>query len=47
MNLADARIAHRDLFASHLLTLSSQDKSKDFHIRILGREPSITSYPIG
>ena len=36
MNLPDAPIAHQGLFATHFFTVSDQDKSKDFYVRILG-----------
>ncbi len=29
MNLPDARIAHKGLFATHFFTVSDQDKSQD------------------
>jgi hypothetical protein len=36
MNLPDAPIAHQDFLAAHFFTVSDQDKSKDFCVRILG-----------
>ena len=36
MNLPDAPIAHEGFFATHFFTVSDQDKSKDFYLRILG-----------
>ena len=36
MNLPDAPIPHEGFFATHFFTVSDQDKSKDFHVRILG-----------
>jgi hypothetical protein len=36
MNLPDAPIAHEGFFATHFFTVSDQDKSKDFYVRILG-----------
>jgi catechol 2,3-dioxygenase-like lactoylglutathione lyase family enzyme len=36
MNLPDALIAHQGFFATHFFTVSDQDKSKDFYVRILG-----------
>jgi catechol 2,3-dioxygenase-like lactoylglutathione lyase family enzyme len=36
MNLPDAPIAHQGFFATHFFTVSDQDKSKDFYVRILG-----------
>ena len=36
MNLPDAPIAHEGFFATHFFTVSDQEKSKDFYIRILG-----------
>src|SRR5260370_15913987 len=36
MNLPDAPIAHEGFFAAHFFTVSDQDKSKDFYVRILG-----------
>ena len=36
MNLPDAPIADEGFFATHFFTVSDQDKSKDFYIRILG-----------
>ena len=35
MNLPDAPIAHEGFFAAHFFTVSNQDKSKDFYVRIL------------
>ncbi len=36
MNLLGAPIAHEGFFATHFFTVSDQDKSKDFYVRILG-----------
>jgi hypothetical protein len=36
MNLPDAPIAHEGFFGTHFFTVSDQDKSKDFYLRILG-----------
>ena len=36
MNLPDAPIAHEGFFATHFFTVSDQEKSKDFYVRILG-----------
>src|ERR1700691_3076692 len=36
MNLPDAPIAHEGFFATHFFTVSDQDKSKDFYVRVLG-----------
>src|SRR5258706_8787706 len=36
MNLPDAPIALEGFFAAHFFTVSDQDKSKDFYVRILG-----------
>ncbi|MGB0123977.1 MAG: hypothetical protein WA419_17105 [Silvibacterium sp.] len=36
MNLPDAPIAHEGFFATHFFTVSDQDKSKNFYVRILG-----------
>jgi hypothetical protein len=36
MNLRDAPIAHEGFFATHFFTVSDQDNSKDFYVRILG-----------
>jgi len=36
MNLPDAPIASEGLFATHFFTVSDQEKSKDFYVRILG-----------
>jgi catechol 2,3-dioxygenase-like lactoylglutathione lyase family enzyme len=36
MNLPDAPTAHEGFFAAHFFTVSDQDKSKDFYVRILG-----------
>ena len=36
MNLADAPIARDGFYASNFFTVSDQDKSKDFYVRILG-----------
>jgi len=36
MNLPDAPIAHEGFFAAHFFTVSDQDKSKDFYVRVLG-----------
>jgi len=36
MNLPDAPIANEGFFATHFFTVSDQDKSKDFYVRILG-----------
>ena len=36
MNLPDAPIAHEGFFAAHFFTVSDQEKSKDFYVRILG-----------
>ena len=36
MNLPDAPIPHEGFFATHFLTVSDQDKSRDFYVRILG-----------
>jgi hypothetical protein len=36
MNLPDAPIAHEGFFATHYFTVSNQEKSKDFYVRILG-----------
>jgi hypothetical protein len=36
MNLPDAPIAHESFFATHFFTVSDQEKSKDFYVRILG-----------
>ena len=36
MNLPDAPIAHEGFFATYFFTVSDQDKSKDFYVRILG-----------
>jgi catechol 2,3-dioxygenase-like lactoylglutathione lyase family enzyme len=36
MNLPDAPIAHEGFFATHFFTVSDQDKSKAFYVRILG-----------
>ena len=36
MNLPDAPIAHEGCFATHFFTVSDQDKSKNFYVRILG-----------
>jgi hypothetical protein len=36
MNLRDAPIAHEGFFATHFFTVSDQDKSKNFYLRILG-----------
>jgi hypothetical protein len=36
VNLPDAAIAHEGFFASHFFTVSDQDKSKDFYVRVLG-----------
>ena len=36
MNLPDVPIAHEGFFATHFFTVSDQDKSKDFYVRILG-----------
>jgi hypothetical protein len=36
MKLPDAPIAHEGFFATHFFTVSDQDKSKDFYVRILG-----------
>jgi hypothetical protein len=36
MNLLDAPIAHEGFFATHFFTVSDQDNSKDFYVRILG-----------
>ena len=38
MKLPDAPIAHDGFFATHFFTVSDQDKSKDFYVRILGGE---------
>jgi hypothetical protein len=35
MNLPDVPIAHDGFFATHFFTVSDQDKSKDFYVRIL------------
>src|SRR6202050_4234710 len=36
MNIPHAPIAHEGFFATHFFTVSDQDKSKDFYVRILG-----------
>ncbi|HEX4758473.1 MAG TPA: hypothetical protein VH308_10835 [Terracidiphilus sp.] len=36
MNLPDAPIAHEGFFAAHFFTVSDQEKSRDFYVRILG-----------
>jgi len=36
VNLPDAPIAHEGFFATHFFTVSDEDKSKDFYVRILG-----------
>jgi hypothetical protein len=36
MNAPDAPIAHEGFFATYFFTVSDQDKSKDFYVRILG-----------
>jgi hypothetical protein len=36
MNLPDAPIAQEGFFTTHFFTVSDQDKSKDFYVRILG-----------
>jgi hypothetical protein len=36
MNLPDAPIALEGFFATHFFTVSDQDRSKDFYVRILG-----------
>ena len=36
MNLPDAPIAHEGFFATHFFTVSDQEKSTDFYVRILG-----------
>ena len=36
INLPDAPIAHEGFFTAHFFTVSDQDKSKDFYVRILG-----------
>ena len=36
MNLPDAPIAHEGFFATHFFTVSDQEKSRDFYVRILG-----------
>ncbi len=36
MNLLDAPVAYEGFFASHFFTVSDQDNSKDFYVRILG-----------
>jgi hypothetical protein len=33
MNLPDAPIAHEGFFATYFVTMSDQDKSKDFYVR--------------
>jgi catechol-2,3-dioxygenase len=38
MNLPDAPITHEGFFATHFFTVRDQEKSKDFYVRILGRE---------
>jgi hypothetical protein len=38
IDLPDARIAHEGFFATHFFTVSDEDKSKDFYVRILGGE---------
>jgi hypothetical protein len=36
MNLPDAPIAEEGFFAAHFFTVSDQEKSRDFYVRILG-----------
>ena len=36
MNLPDVPIAHEGFFAPHFFTVTDQEKSKDFYVRILG-----------
>jgi lactoylglutathione lyase len=36
MNLPDAPIAHEGFFATYFFTVSDQEKSEDFYVRILG-----------
>ena len=36
MNLPDAPVAHEGFFAAHFFTVSDQEKSRDFYVRILG-----------
>jgi hypothetical protein len=36
MNLPDAPVTGEGFFVTHFFTVSSQEKSKDFYVRILG-----------
>ena len=50
MNLPDAPIAHEGFYAAHFFTVSDQDKSNDFYVRILGGKvikPDNPCYKVG